>query len=366
MAWAAFCRATLWLVVLLLGQPASAHLVLAQQATVNIVGNQAYVSLSLPVSVFHGVDDDGDARWSAVEIDAHRGAIEAQWQAGLQILSSGRATPQDHLVVRLAEPDQQPEVAAATVLMLASYTLPEPPSQLELQFQLWGTQADLQHLNVVVQRSEEKQLLRLRPERPRHVLLPSIWVVFVDFLQLGAQHILSGADHLLFLWVVIAVGWRVPQLILALTCFTLGHAITLAACLLGGVSVSPALVEPAIAATIIGMAGLDLLGVQRNQSMAVRTRFALVFVCALIHGLGFADVLKSVGLDSRHQLVSLAGFNLGIECAQVAVAGCATTLLGATRRLPRFLRRKTFSKFAPIAAIGIGGLWLVQRLVTAF
>ena len=82
------------------------------------------------------------------------------------------------------------------------------------------------------------------------------------------MHVLGGLDHLLFLLVVLATGWAWRSALLALTCFTAGHAATLAAVALGGVTAPAHMVEPAIAATIVGMALFDRWSRQRPQPLA--------------------------------------------------------------------------------------------------
>ena len=145
---------------------------------------------------------------------------------------------------------------------------------------------------------------------------------------------------MLFLLVVLATGWGWRATAQVLTVFTAGHAISLAAVALGGFGAPARIVEPAIiAATIVGM--------------------ALVFGCALIHGLGLAGALSGLGLDSSNRLLSLLGFNAGIEAAQVGVALVAGLLIGGVRRLqgPAWLAPAT--RMASRA----GSMWLLQRAI---
>ena len=88
-------------------------------------------------------------------------------------------------------------------------------------------------------------------------------------------------------------------------------------------SISPALVEPGIALTIVGMAVFDLWQRHRARWATPALQMGLVFACALVHGLGFASALGSLGLSGAPLVWSLAGFNLGIEAAQVGVAALA-------------------------------------------
>jgi hypothetical protein len=203
----------------------------------------------------------------------------------------------------------------------------------------------------------------LAPGREQRDVLPGAWAVFVDHARLGAEHVLGGMDHLLFLLVVLATGWGLRQAVLALTCFTAGHAVTLAACAWGGWVVPSRVVEPAIAATIIGMALFDRWAQGRARPWPPALRLALVFACALIHGMGLAGALTDLGLDAGHLVLSLAGFNAGIEAGQLAVASLAAGLMSAVSRFKGAPGLAWTTRLASFAAVAAGSFWLVQRVM---
>lgn len=359
-----FIRAVLLFAGLLASTAIQAHLVLAQRGSVNIVGDRVYVEVSLPASAFTGVDDDGDGRISAAEWDAHRGAIEARVRDGVALFYGDQALAPDGLLLSPSPPELDAAAPASQVVVQARFTLPAPNVQAELRIGVYGVVAGERLLDVVVTKGAEKQLIRFEPDHARNSLLPSRWRVFADCVRLGAEHILSGADHLLFLLVVVSAGWSARRLMLALTAFTLGHALTLSASVFGWLSVAPNVVEPAIAATIVGMALLDNCSVQCNPSFAARLRLALVFGCSLIHGLGLAGALLDLGLDDAHRIVSLAGFNLGIELAQVAVAAVALGLQSTLRHVLGAAAVRAAARISTGMAIAAGSIWFVQRLAT--
>jgi hypothetical protein len=206
-------------------------------------------------------------------------------------------------------------------------------------------------------------------ERTVLPLFASALSVFVDYVKLGGEHILLGFDHLLFLLVVLAAGWNWRQVLLALTCFTLGHCVTLAISVWGGVNVPPIIVEPTIAATIVGMGLYDLR--VRSQARAQQTppspwfRLSLVFGCALIHGLALGATLLELGLDATHRITSLAGFNLGIELGQIAVAAIAGVLLFGVRAAQGANGVRIATQAATFSGIAIGAVWFVQRVAEA-
>jgi hypothetical protein len=137
--------------------------------------------------------------------------------------------------------------------------------------------------------------------RQQQRLFPSAGAVLTDYMVLGARHILDGPDHLLFLLVVLATGMGWAALVITLSAFTLGHATTLALGVLGQWRVSPTLAEPAIALTIVLMALLDERARRRGVTIPLVQRMALVFACALVHGLGFAAAV-SLAANVPHEL----------------------------------------------------------------
>jgi hypothetical protein len=149
------------------------------------------------------------------------------------------------------------------------------------------------------------------------------------YVSLGVDHIFLGYDHIAFLvGLLLAVGDKArresARAVLAIvTSFTLAHSITLVSAALGLVRVSPAVVEPAIAASIAFIAVENLL------PREPRRRPALAFAFGLIHGFGFAGVLAEQGLPARGMVPSLLAFNVGVELGQLALVACALPVLSA-------------------------------------
>ena len=356
---------------------AQAHLMVAQRGTLHVVGDGAFVVVSLPVSAFTGIGADDEGRLTLPALRANWGRVETQVRQRLQLADDQGPRPLEGLILSLA-PVQHSEAPSADaratqIVAMGRFALASPAAgALRLSTDLYGREPAEQVLNITASRGSgiDSGLLVLSPARPSQALFTSRWAVFSDYLALGAGHILGGYDHLLFLLVVLAAGWRWRQALLALTCFTLGHALTLGLAVWGGWQAPPALVEPAIAATIVGMAAFDwrlrrLRDPSGNSDGGDGTglRLALVFACALIHGLGLASTLAELGLDSTHRLLSLAGFNLGIELGQLAVAGAAAGAMALLRRLRGAAALDTALRSASLAAMALGGAWFVQRLV---
>jgi hypothetical protein len=347
---------------LLFGTSVQAHLMVAQRGTLNVVGDGVYMVMSLPVSAFKGVDDDGDGMLSLAEGNAHIHELEEQVRDGVQLLGPQGALPLEGLMITLAPPDNAPSAPAAHLVVVGRYALGSAADGLSMKLSLFGTSSAEQTQEITVTRGAEKQRLVLAPGREQRNILPPAWDVFVDHARLGAAHVLGGMDHLLFLLVVLATGWSLRQTVLALTCFTAGHAITLAASAWGGWGAPSSVVEPAIAATIVGMVLFDRWSQSRPHPLPASVRLALVFACSLVHGLGLAGALTDLGLDREHLLLSLAGFNAGIEAAQLAVAVLAAGLMSGVLRLKGPAGLALTTRLASLSAFAAGSVWLVQRV----
>ena len=194
---------------------------------------------------------------------------------------------------------------------------------------------------------------------------------FRQFFALGVRHILTGYDHLLFLFALLIAcrGWR--AVLGVITCFTVAHSITLALAGLDVVRLPARLVESLIAATIVAVAIENLArsapslalphGGPRERGSEVG-RYILTFGFGLLHGFGFAMALREIGLGARGApiLRPLLGFNLGVEVGQLAVAAIALPALWQLRRVPVFARHG--GRALSVAIAGVGLVWLLQRI----
>jgi hydrogenase/urease accessory protein HupE len=185
------------------------------------------------------------------------------------------------------------------------------------------------------------------------------------FVVSGIEHILIGPDHLLFLLGLLLLGGSLWRLATIVTAFTLGHSVTLSLAALDLVRVAPALVEPAIALSIV-VVGVDNLLVRqrriaepRSAALDIRPWLAVAF--GLIHGFGFAAVLREVGLPPGALGWSLAAFNVGVELGQLAVVAVAVAVLAAVRRYDVVLAERCVV-VGSIGVIAAGLYWFAQRV----
>ncbi|MEV6343813.1 HupE/UreJ family protein [Actinoplanes sp. NPDC051851] len=197
---------------------------------------------------------------------------------------------------------------------------------------------------------------------------------FAEFFTLGAEHLLTGIDHILFLLALIAGSRRLREIVLAATAFTLAHSVTFLLAALGLVDVPARVVEPVIALSIAVVAGWHLwrLRVPQNDlepgagplglDRAGWIRLSVVFLFGLVHGLGFAGALGIDEAFSGTLLWSLLVFNVGIEAVQLAVIAVVFPLLLVVRhRSPRMGRRLTGFISAGVSVMGM--IWFVQRVL---
>lgn len=371
---------------LLAAVPAQAHLMAAQKGTLNIVGDAAFLVLSVPVSALQGVDDDGDGALSVAELRARTDTVRSQVQAGVKLHDTAGALPLQLVMLDVAPPENAPQAAARHLTVMGRFQLralaaqpgPAQPAAtvaavqslpLSLTFTLFGTAAGERQQDLTITRQSDTQWLRLMPDHPTHALLPSARAVLAEYVRTGATHVLSGPDHLLFLLVVLAAGWGWKHLLGALTCFTAGHALTLLACMWGGWSAPAAVVEPAIAATIVGLAAFDQWTRRCARPLHTGVRLSLVFACALVHGLGLAGALVELtrwAPGSEQLTWALVGFNLGIEAAQVGVAALAGLLVlglgAALKGWMQPLAAQRVGTIASAAAMMAGSFWFIERV----
>jgi hypothetical protein len=342
---------------------ALAHLMVAQKGTLNLSGTGAYLLVSIPTSSLKNVDDDKDNLLSARELSLHTNNIKQQVEAGLQLSDTDGVRPLEGLMLTLSQEDSKEGQPADQLVVMGRFALADSNKPLSFQVSLWGKNQTEQSLGLTITKNlKEEELLMLTPEQPTGKMYEPALNVFVSFLQHGIEHVLGGLDHLLFLLVVFATGWGWKQILTALSIFTVGHAISLTTVIYSGITFPETIVEPAIAATIIGLALYDL-NRSKAAPMARELRYGLVFGCSIIHGLGLGGALASLGINPTQQGATLLGFNLGIEIAQVGVAGLSMLGLAGLQKIFGGSSIQTVSRLATLSAAVMGSFWFVERVI---
>jgi len=180
---------------------------------------------------------------------------------------------------------------------------------------------------------------------------------FANFLSLGVKHILTGYDHLLFLFGLLVMARSFVSSLSIITSFTIAHSITLAVATLRFVQIPSRIVEPLIAASIVFVGIENLL-----RGDMPRARRMVAFGFGLIHGFGFASALSEAGIGSGTGgiVVPLFSFNLGVELGQIMVAAVALPIIWKFRENPIFIRR--WAPACSAAVVAVGSFWFVQRV----
>lgn len=202
--------------------------------------------------------------------------------------------------------------------------------------------------------------------------------VALDYIWSGIEHIFIGFDHIAFIVAVLLWARSFVSVVKIVTAFTVAHSITLSLAVLGYIDIPGSIIEPLIAASIVMVAAENFFS--RN----IDRKWKYTFVLGLIHGFGFASVLKEFGLPQDALVVALATFNIGVEIGQIAIVCIALPITIALGRmvkdwrftLPRPLTANLMSPdgtmtvdmrtaavvYATSATIGLLGLyWLIER-----
>jgi hypothetical protein len=158
----------------------------------------------------------------------------------------------------------------------------------------------------------------------------------VPFFYLGAKHMVTGIDHILFLIGVVFFLYRLRDIVIYVSLFTLGHSTTLILGVLLGTGLNSYIVDAIIGFSVVYKA-FENMGGFRKIGLAINTRLA-VLVFGLFHGLGLATKLQDLGAGKNGLLTNLISFNVGVEAGQVIALAIVVVLLNFWRAMPSFAR----------------------------
>jgi hypothetical protein len=201
----------------------------------------------------------------------------------------------------------------------------------------------------------------VRPEAPSSKIALTINVPhgIPAFLLLGIQHILMGPDHLLFVLGLLLVVRDRRMLLKTVSAFTLAHSLTLAAVALGVINLSTPFLNALIALSILFVAPEALRAQQGGMSLTIRYPWIVAFAFGLLHGVGFASGLTSIGPDRKALVGALVLFNIGVEIGQLLFIGLVLALARAFRLME--IRWPRPAMLAPAYTIGIlSASWTFQ------
>lgn len=256
-------------------------------------------------------DTNRDGALDATEIAAARRAVEAAVVGGVEVTGDG--APCAGALVDAAAVD------ADGVSLRATYTCAVRPRAIRVRVKLF---AELAHghrhlaalraggsvVDAVASAAQPSFALTVDAEPGQVPAATSAGAMF----RLGVEHILTGYDHLLFLFGLVLVGGRARSLVGVVTAFTAAHSISLALAALGVWAPSSRFVEPAIALSIA------YVGVENLFVKSAEKRWRITFPFGLVHGFGFAGALAEIELPRAKVPLALLTFNLGVEAGQLA------------------------------------------------
>jgi hypothetical protein len=193
-------------------------------------------------------------------------------------------------------------------------------------------------------------------------LLANKGVAFGPFLYIGAKHMITGYDHLLFLVGVIFFLYRTREIITYVSFFTIGHSLTLLLGVMADINVNAYLIDAIIALSIVYKGFDNLGGFKQVFGKQPNTKIA-VTIFGLFHGFGLATKLQEFEFDQEGLFVNLLGFNLGVEIGQFLALGLVLLILSVWRTHSSYMK---FSKATNIALMAAGFLLFGFQLAGYF
>lgn len=186
-------------------------------------------------------------------------------------------------------------------------------------------------------------------------------VAIIEFLYLGAKHMVTGYDHLLFLFGVIFFLYRLKDVAAYVSLFTIGHSITLLVGVLGGVHANAYVVDAIIGLSIVYKAFDNMGGFQRFLGFQPNTKL-LVMIFGLFHGFGLATKLQVFNLSPDGLLTNILSFNIGVEIGQILALALVLLVFSYWRMHRSFLQHA----FITNTALMIGGFLLMGYQITGY
>ena len=307
---------------------------------------------------------DGDITWG--EVRAKHADISA-WALGRLNLQRG-----GHCSLQVSEHLIDSHTDGSYAVMRLAGTCPDASEELTMNYRLLFEQDDLHRGLLKLNLDGVTHAAVLSPDKPEITLRSgetSRLKQFVQYVFEGVWHIWIGFDHILFLLSLLlpavlvyeakrwqgapTFGLALRQVVGVVTAFTLAHSITLTLASLELISLPSRWVESAIAASVVLAAANNL------YPMVERRRWLVAFVFGLIHGFGFASVLTELGLPKDALVLSLLGFNLGVEIGQLAIVAAFLPAAYLLRNTV-FYRRGVFTIGSVVTAV-VALFWFVER-----
>ena len=189
----------------------------------------------------------------------------------------------------------------------------------------------------------------------------TFWDMIGDFVFIGYKHIMpQGLDHILFVTGIFLLSTRLKPILSQVTSFTVAHTITLGLGTLGLINIPSSIVEPLIAASIVYVAVENILFPTLSP-----WRVLVVFAFGLMHGLGFAGMLRSLNIPEGDFVADLLSFNIGVELGQLTVIAICYLLVGIWFGNKSWYRQRVVIPGSLVIA-AVGTFWFLQRTVLSW
>lgn len=309
-----------------------------------------------------GLDRDGDGSLTWGELRAHLAEVDGYAMPRLVVAADGAACTRrvkDHQVVTHSD--------GSYVVIRFDLDCRHEPRALDLDYNLFF-ENDPQHRGLVHLDAAgvTSALTFASDHRHGHVELGAVSAAsrsaqFRSIVRVGVHHIWEGYDHLLFLLALLLPSvlqrprfrpalWDVLRIV---TAFTVAHSLTLSLAALDVVRLPARLTESAIAASVVVAAANNVVPILRED------RWVAAFALGLLHGFGFSATLVDLGLPRSSLLLTLFGFNLGVEIGQIAIVAAFLPLAFAARKTLLYRRFVLVGGSTLIALVA--SVWLVER-----
>ncbi len=323
----------------------------------------------IDVAIGLDADDDGQITWG--ELRQQREALAGWALRHISLSRDAGGTSPCQLEVGALQVDQHTDGTYAVLPLAGQCSGSDGP--LTLGYRLMFEQ-DAQHRGLVrLSLDGAAQSLVFSPERPEQRIdatPPSAWTTLHQYVVEGVWHIWLGFDHVLFLlalllpavlvwdgrrWQGVArLGLAGREVLAVVTSFTLAHSVTLSLATLGWISLPSRWVESVIALSVVLAAANNLRPTVQGR------RWIAAFGFGLIHGFGFASVLADLGLPRDALVLSLVGFNVGVELGQIAIVALFLPL--AFRARDTAFYRRGVLVGGSLLTLALAGIWLVERV----
>lgn len=211
--------------------------------------------------------------------------------------------------------------------------------------------------------SEQRIQALLKPSQPKVVIHLAGTGKFpvLGYLNHGIEHILTGFDHLSFVFVLLVLIQGRLKLLKTITAFTVGHSITLAAATLGYVHVNSQFIESVVALSIIFTSVELARSVQGHEGIAIRYPWLIASTFGLLHGFAFAGSLVSIGLPHQNIAGALMLFNCGVEIGQVLFVCATLALTSIVRRLRWVMKPCAYRRIVSYSIGTLASYWMFER-----